>query len=564
MKDKRGIVYLVGAGPGDIGLLTIKGLKCLHRAEVVIYDFHLNAQILNYINHDAEFIYAGKRGGHHTMTQDEINAAIVAKAKEGKIVCRLKGGDPFVFGRGGEEAQILSKEGIEFEVVPGVSSSVAAPAYAGIPLTHRHYSSSFAVIPGYEDITKEESAIEWSKLATGVGTLVFLMAIKNIDVLTKKLVEKGRSPDTPVAVIRWGTRPDQKTIVSTLKEIAGIVKEKDIKPPAVMVVGDVVNLKKELSWYDRKPMFGHRILVTREHSGGFETFEELGAEIIQFPTVRIVPPETWDELDSAIDNIDSYDWLIFTSSNGVKYFFNRILERDIDIRELKGVKICAIGQKTAGEVRKHGLRVDLVPKKFRAEGLIEAFINEQKAKIGGQYDTELNSAIRKPVKGRCPRKGALPQRGFTPNGTLRQQSENSRPGAHAPSPLLLEGKRFLLPRAEIAREIFPEKIRELGGIIDVPVAYRAVKPEVHGKRLRRFMREGRITVATFTSAATFNNFREIMGEEADTLLKDVAIAVIGPVTAKVIENAGHKVDIMPDEATVEALVEAIKKWAIKS
>ena len=217
MKEKKGIVYLVGAGPGDIGLLTVKGMRCLQKAEVVIYDFHLNAQILNYIDHNAEFIYAGKRGGHHTMTQDEINAAILEKAREGKIVCRLKGGDPFVFGRGGEEAQILAHEGISFEVVPGVSSSVAAPAYAGIPLTHRLYSSSFAVIPGYEDTTKEESSIDWAKLSTGVGTLVFLMAVKNIELLTEKLIENGRSPDTPVAVIRWGTRPDQKTLVSTLE-----------------------------------------------------------------------------------------------------------------------------------------------------------------------------------------------------------------------------------------------------------------------------------------------------------------------------------------------------------
>jgi len=514
MKDDTGIVYLVGAGPGDIGLLTVKGLRCLQKAEVVVYDFHLNAQILNYIRHDAEFVYAGKRGGHHTMTQDEINMMIVERAKEGKVVCRLKGGDPFVFGRGGEEAQCLAREGIRFEVVPGVSSSVAAPAYAGIPLTHRLYSSSFAVIPGYEDTTKEESAIDWSKLATGVGTIVFLMAVKNIDLVTKKLIENGRSPDTPVAVIRWGTRPDQKTIVSTVKDIAALVRERDIKPPAVMVVGEVVKLRRELKWYEEKPMFGQRILVTREHPDGFEPLEELGAEVIQFSTVEIVPPETWADLDRSIDTVTSYDWLIFTSSNGVKYFFQRFFERELDIRELRGLKICAIGTKTAAELKKYGLRVDLVPEEFRAEGLIKSFAEYKGAGAEGKE-------------------------------------------------ALLEGMRFLLPRAEIAREIFPEKVRELGGIIDVPVAYRAVKPVLHGKRLRRFLKEGRITVATFTSAATFNNFREIMGEDADTLLRDVAIAVIGPVTAKAIEKAGLKVDIMPREATIGAMVEEIKKWTIK-
>ncbi len=533
MKEKKGIVYLVGAGPGDIGLLTVKGMRCLQKAEVVIYDFHLNAQILNYIDHNAEFIYAGKRGGHHTMTQDEINAAILEKAREGKIVCRLKGGDPFVFGRGGEEAQVLAHEGIAFEVVPGVSSSVAAPAYAGIPLTHRLYSSSFAVIPGYEDTTKEESSIDWAKLSTGVGTLVFLMAVKNIELLTEKLIENGRSPETPVAVIRWGTRPDQKTLVSTLKDIAKLVREKDIRPPAVTIVGDVVNLRNELNWYEKKPMFGHRVLVTREHSGGFESLEELGAEVIQFPTIEIVPPENWDELDRAIDKMESYDWLIFTSSNGVKYFFSRLFEKGRDIRELKGLKICAIGEKTAASIGKFGIRIDLVPESFNAESLIEAFIKE----------------VRSP-------KSAEEQKSRRAKGIQTAEPPT-------PQPELFKGIRFLLPRAEVAREIFPDKVRELGGTIDVPVAYRAVKPDMHGKRLRRFLKEGRITIATFTSAATFNNFREILREEADELLKGVAIAVIGPVTARAIEKAGLKVQIMPKESTVEAMAEEIIKWAAK-
>jgi uroporphyrinogen III methyltransferase/synthase len=510
----KGKVYLVGAGPGDIGLLTVKGLRCLQKVEVVIYDFHLNAQVLNYINHDAEFIYAGKRGGRHTMTQEEINSIIIQKAKEGKIICRLKGGDPFVFGRGGEEAEALSKEGIEFEVVPGVSSSVAAPAYAGIPLTHRLYSSSFAVIPGYEDTTKKESSIDWSKLSTGVGTLVFLMAVKNIDMITQKLIENGRSPDTPVAVIRWGTRPDQRTIVGTLKEIGGIIKEKEIKPPATMVVGDVVKLRESLKWYEKKPMFGHRVLSTREHLEGFEPLEELGAEIIEFPTIEIVPPESYDELDKSIYQIETYDWLIFTSRNGVKFFFKRFFEKDRDIRDLRGVKICAIGTKTAKEIKKYGLKTDLIPDEFRAEGLIEAFTKEVS------------------------------------------------PLTH-PSPELFKSMRFLLPRAEVAREIFPEKVRELGGEIDVPVTYRTIKPESRGKRLRRFLKEGRISIATFTSAATFNNFREIMKKDADELLKGVTIAVIGPVTAKAVENAGLRVDIMPKEATIEAMVKEIIKWATK-
>ena len=365
-------------------------------------------------------------------------------------------------------------------------------------------------------MTKEESAIDWAKLATGAGTLIFLMAVKNMDVLVKKLMENGRNPDTPVAVIRWGTRPDQKTITGTLRDIADIVKEKDIKPPAVMVVGEVVKLRKRLMWYEKKPMFGHRVLVTREHAGGFEPLEDLGAEMIEFPTIEIAPPENYDELDRAINKIEAYNWIIFTSGNGVKYFLKRMMEKDKDIRDLKGIKICAIGTKTAAEIKKYGIKVDLIPEEFNAEGLIEAFLKIQNS-----------------------------------SRFIRDKNQS------------LKGIKILLPRAEKAREIFPEKVRELGGEIDVPVTYRAVKPEMHGKRLKRFLKEGRISVATFTSASTFDNFMEIIGEDADELLRDVAIAVIGPVTARAVEKAGLKVEIMPETATIEAMVEEIIKWAIK-
>ncbi|MBI5195531.1 MAG: uroporphyrinogen-III C-methyltransferase [Nitrospirae bacterium] len=518
-----GKVYIVGAGPGDIGLFTVKGVKCLQKAGVVVYDFHLNAQILNYINHDAEFIYAGKRGGQHTLTQEQINQILVDKAKQGKVICRLKGGDPFVFGRGGEEAETLSKNNIEFEIVPGVSSAVAAPAYAGIPLTHRLYSSSFAVVPGYEDASKVESSINWANLATGVGTIVFLMTVKNISTACRRLIENGRSPDTPVAVIRWGTRPEQTTITGNLKNIAGLIKAEDIKPPAVMVVGDVVNLRDKLKWYEKKPMFGHRVLVTREHSGGFEQLEELGAEIMEFSTVEIVPPKDWGKLDKAVAKIDSYNWLIFTSANAVKFLFRRLFELNKDIRDLKGVKICAIGAKTAEAINKFGIRVDLVPEEFNAEGIIKSVQAFKRSSV--QSDKDSASELR------------------TPNSKL------------------LKGVRFLLPRAEVAREIFPEKVRGLGGEIDVVTAYRAVKPEVHGKRLRRFLKEGKISIATFTSAGTFKNFMEIMGDEAHGLLEGIAIAVIGPVTAKAVQKAGLKIDIMPKEATIEAMVKAIIEWA---
>jgi uroporphyrinogen III methyltransferase/synthase len=511
----KGKVYIVGAGPGDIGLLTVKGLKCLQTAEVVVYDFHLNAQILNYIDHEAEFIYAGKRGGQHEMTQDQINQTLVEKAKEGKLICRLKGGDPFVFGRGGEEAEVLVNEGIEFEIVPGISSAIAAPAYAGIPLTHRKYSSSLAVVPGYEDVTKKDNFIDWSKLATGVGTIVFLMTVKNISEVCRKLIENGRNAKTPVAVVRWGTRADQTTLVGDLSNITRLVKEKDIKPPAVMVVGEVVKLRETLKWIEKKPLFGQRILVTREHTYGFEPLEEMGAEVIEFSTIKIVPPDDWTELDKAIDIIESYDWITLTSGNGVKFFFQRLFKKEIDIRDLKGIKICAVGSKTAAAIRKFGVKVDLIPEEFNAEGLIEAFI---------------------------------------------QASEHRSKNTDKK----LDGLKILLPRAEVAREVFPNKVRELGGEIDVPPVYKTIKPEIHGKRLQRFLKEGKISIATFTSAATFNNFLDMTGKDAASLLKDVAISVIGPVTAKAVEKAGLTVSIMPKEATIDAMVQEIIKWVSRN
>ncbi len=504
---KQGKVYLIGAGPGDIGLLTVKGMRCLQKAETVVYDFHLNAQILNYINRDAEFIYAGKRGGHHAMTQDQINQALIDKAKEGKLVCRLKGGDPFVFGRGGEEAELLVAEGIEFEVIPGISSSIAAPAYAGIPLTHRKYSSSFSVITGNEDMTKTESTIEWAALASGFDTLVFLMGVKNIQNITRKLVEHGKHPDTPAAVVRWGTRPDQKTVVGTLSDIAGQVKEEHIRPPAVMIVGNVVKLRDTLKWYEKKPLFGNRILITRNYTEEYAPLEDLGAEIFEFPTIKVVPPDSFASLDGAIDLIDSYNWLVFTSANGFKFFMERFLAKNRDIRDLKGIKLCAIGAKTAEALGIYGLKVDIIPEEFNAEGLVETFLKEA--------------------------------------------------GSRKPENKSLKGIRILLPRAEAAREVFPKKVRDLGGEIDTPAAYCTVKPEKHGKRLKRFLQEGRISVATFTSAATFTNFIEMMGDDAMGLLKPAAIAAIGPVTKQAINKAGLTVSIVPKEATIKAMVDAI-------
>ena len=507
----KGKVYLIGAGPGDIGLMTVKAMRCIRKADVVVYDFHVNAQILNSIKQTAEFVYAGKRGGHHEMTQEQINAVLVDRAEEGKLVCRLKGGDPFVFGRGGEEAQALALSGIEFEVIPGVSSITAVPAYAGIPLTHRGYSSTFAVITGNEAVTKPESSLYWAGLARAYETLVFLMAVRNIEAIADNLIEHGKAADTPAAVIRWGTRPDQVTITGTLGTIAQLVKDRDIRPPAVMIVGDVVRLRDVLQWYEKKPLFGYRVLITREYTPEYERLEDLGAEIFEFPTIRLAPPESYEELDRAIAAIRDYQWLIVTSSHGLASFMERFLDKGFDIRDLKGVRLCAIGEKTAEAIRRYGMKVDLVPDQFSAEGLVDAFVRLSGAAEKGN----------------------------------------------------LEGVSFLLPRADNSRELFPEKIRELGGRIDTPVAYRNLKPERHGKRLKTFLMEGRITVATFTSGATFNNFLDIVGPDALPFLKKVAIAAIGPVTRKAIEKEGLTVRIMPEEATIGGMAEEIIRWATR-
>ncbi len=507
---KEGKVYLVGAGPGDVGLLTLKGLRCLQKADLIVYDFHINPQILNYARDNAEFVYAGKRGGHHEMSQDEINLVLVERARAGKLICRLKGGDPFVFGRGGEEAELLSQKGILFEVVPGVSSAVAVPAYAGIPLTHRNYASSFAVITGSEAASKLESSTYWSGLAKACDTLVFLMGVKNIEAITHKLIEHGLPSTTPAALIRWGTRPEQRTIVAPLHEIAQTARDSNIHPPAIMIVGKAVMLRDALKWYEEKPLFGHRVLITREYTPDYEPLEELGAEVFEFPTVRIMPPESFDEADRAIGQLHTYNWLVITSANAFKYFMERLLQKGQDVRELKGMKICAIGSKTAQAIASFGLRVDLVPDEFSAEGLTDAFIAR--------------------------------------SGTAGN----------------LTGLSLLLPRAAGSRELFPERVRQLGGSIDTPTIYRAVRPDKHGKRLQRFMSEGRISLATFTSGAAFNNFFDMLGKERSVFLKDVTIAVIGPVTKNAVEKKGLKVAIMPSKATIPAMVEEIIRWATKN
>ena len=375
----KGKVFLVGAGPGDPGLITVKGLECIRQADVIIYDFLASEVLLKHASEHSEIIYVGKKGSDHTFSQDTINALIVEKAKNGSTVIRLKGGDPFIFGRGGEEAEVLIRAGIPFEIVPGVTSAIAAPAYAGIPLTHRKFASSVAFVTGHEDPTKNKSNIDWESLAKGIGTIVFLMGVKNLTQITERLMSHGMHPDTPAALVRWGTTAKQVTITGTLDTIVELKNAADIKPPAVLIVGHVVGLREKIKWFEDRPLMGRRIVVTRSREQAGELVKRLsglGAECLECPTIKVVPTDDVKPLDKALDNLASYDWLMFTSINGVDFFFNRLFERGKDVRGLNHIRTAVIGPATAKRLLDYGFNSDIVPESYRAESVVRAFAKE--------------------------------------------------------------------------------------------------------------------------------------------------------------------------------------------
>ena len=501
---KEGIVYLVGAGPGDPDLITVRGVECLKDADVVIYDFLASPKLLRHMKEGAEAIYVGKKGGDHTLPQDKINDLIVEKAKAGLTVVRLKGGDPFVFGRGGEEAEELVEAGVAFEIVPGVTSAVAAAAYAGIPVTHRRYNTSVAFITGHEDPTKEASTIDWSKLATGAGTLVFFMGVKNLPNIVENLIAEGRDPETPIALVRWGTTPQQETVTGTLETIVEKVKAAKLKPPAITVVGGVVELRETLNWFEKRPLLGKTVVVTRARAQASDLVDHLsslGAECLECPTIKIVPPEDWSPLDEAVDDLQAYDWLVFTSVNGVSFFFERLYERGWDVRALKDVRTAAIGPATARRLRDFGLNSDIVPETYRAESIIAAFEREP-----------------------------------------------------------LDGKRVLLPRAKEARPILPVELRKMGALVDEIAVYRTEQDSENVDVLIRRLEEGSIDYITFTSSSTVRNFKALLpAERFKELIKDVTIASIGPITADTATELGFKVDISAEEYTIPGLCDAILK-----
>lgn len=497
-----GKVYLVGAGPGDPELITVKGLACIRRASVIIYDYLATPALLKHAREGAEMIYVGKKGGDHTLSQEGINALIVAKAREGATVTRLKGGDPFIFGRGGEEAEVLVAAGIPFEIVPGVTSAIAAPAYAGIPLTHRRYTASVAFITGHEDPSKETSSIDWGALAQGIGTLVFLMGVKNLPEIVGQLMRHGKPAATPAALVRWGTTPRQQTVTGTLENIVERVREAGLKAPAIIIVGQVVKLRDSMRWFDDRPLLGRRIVVTRARAQASDLVQrltDLGAECLEYPTIAVGPPADWGPLDRALDRIATYQWLIFTSVNGVKFFFNRLIDRDLDVRALGRINTAAIGPATADELLGFGLKSDIVPQSYQAESVVAAF-----GDIG------------------------------------------------------VDGQQILLPRASEARPILPRELRKMGARVDEVPAYLTRPVSGHAKELLDQLESRTVDMITFTSSSTVTNFKALLPTDRfSELVGGVTVASIGPITTETAKKLGFKVHVTAEDFTIPGLVTAV-------
>ena len=504
MTAMNGKVYLVGAGPGEPKLITLKGIECLQRADVVIYDLLINVKLLEHCPAHTKKIYGGKMIGEQEQRQAEIDDLMIRHAKTGKTVVRLKGGDPFIFGRGGEEALTLVEAGIDFEVVPGITSAIAAPAYAGIPLTHRSYSSSVAFVTGHSAALQADSAIRWEQLATGVDTLVILMGVGHLREIAACLIQHGRSPDTPISLVHWGTTPQQKTLEGTLADIAQKSEVVNFRNPAAIVVGDVNVLREQLRWFDQKPLFGRRIIVTRaraQASDFAECLESYGAEVIQFPTIETQPIPDNAALGRAIAQLSTYNWVIFTSVNAVEYFYRHLRENSKDTRSFGNARICAVGQKTVAALDQIGIRADYVPSQYR----------------GAILATELEG---------------------------------------------VKGQKILLPRASIAADDLPNGLRDRGAIVDAIPIYETIKAGAEGREaLEADLHNGRIDMVTFTSSSTVTNFLEMFGSHPSAALLDqVHIAVIGPSTTATAEAKGLTVDIVAKQASVESLAEEIVKF----
>src|SRR5881398_2279551 len=450
-EGERGKVYLVGAGPGDLGLVTLRAKECIEQADVIVYDHLANPETLGWARDDAEIIYAGKEAGEPSLSQPEINTLLSEKAREGKQIVRLKGGDPFVFGRGAEEAKAAVDAGIEFEIVPGITSAIAGPAYAGIPVTHRAENSHVTFFTGHEDPAKTESAIDYAALAKLGGTQVMLMGVERLEAITSEMLEQGVREDLPVALVRWATTGRQETLTGTLQDIAQRAVDHGFEAPAVAVFGEVVALRDSLNWYEKRPLSGKRIVVTRSRkqagalSGKLRT---LGAHVFELPTIRIEPPTDLREFAELVQDAHTYDWIVFTSANGVEAFFEIFFKLYDDAREIGGPRIAAIGPATAQRVKDFHLHVDLQPDEFVAEAVVRKF-----QKQGG-----------------------------------------------------VENLRILLVRAEKARDVLPKQLSALGAIVDEAFAYRTAPETRDITGARRHLLEEGADLITFTSSSTVENF----------------------------------------------------------
>ncbi len=504
-----GIIYLVGSGPGDPGLITVKAAELLMAADVVVYDWLAPKELLSWCREDAELIYVGKKGGDHTLPQDQINELLVKKAGEGhEIIVRLKGGDPYMFGRGAEEAEELVKAGVPFEVVPGVTSATAATAYAGIPLTHRDYASSVSFITGHEGEGKEETALRWESLAKGTSTLVFFMGVKNLPSITQNLIDHGMDPDMPAALVHWGTTCRQRSFVSTVAKIAAEAKSLGYTPPSLLVVGKVCLLKPKLDWFEHRPLLGRGVVVTRareQASDLLASLQNLGACAYEFPTITIEPLDDYGPLEDAILRLQEYDWLVFTSVNGVEFFFKVLHEIGLDARALGGLEVAAIGPATAERLTSFGILPDFVPEKYVAEHVVQGLLE-----------------------------------------------------------LEIKGKKVLIPRAEKAREVLPEELAKAGAQVDVLPVYRTSLAASDPEEIRKALAEERIDYVTFTSSSTVDNFFKLIPpEEVRKHLGHLRLACIGPITAKTLQGHGFEAHIQPEEFTIPALVQALLDDAAK-
>lgn len=501
-KTRTGTVYLIGAGPGDEGLLTLRGAEYLRNADVVVYDYLCNEALLKMAGPDAELIYVGKQASAHTLSQEEINQLLVDKAKEGKNVARMKGGDPFVFGRGGEEALELREAGIDFEVVPGITAGIAASAYAGIPFTHRGIATTAGFVTGHEMAGKEKSDIDWENI-NGLHTLVFYMGVGNLPVIVEKLKSVGRPGDTPAALVRWGTRANQETVTGTLDTIVKEVEIAGLKPPALIIIGEVVKLREELRWFDTKPLFGRKIVVTRSRTQASVLSDQLkraGAEVIELPTIQIQPMEDQSPIDREIAEIEKYDGLVFTSVNSVDIFMERLMVSDKDTRALYMTRIIVIGGETARRLGHYGLKADLIPGRFTSEGVVEAVKN----------------------CGKCA-----------------------------------QGKHFLIPGSLIARDVIPEGLREMGAKVDAVPIYENRLPEYDSRIIDSVFGENPDLV-TFTSSSTVNNLADILEScGKGHYLKSIKGASIGPITSETAAERGIKLAFEAETHTISCLVDGI-------